>query len=143
VNLYLGNRAAALADAERYLTDTSWKGHSAPYAALLAHRVYRLSSRDNEARSIIDEAVAKCDKSDWTQNIFQYLQRKLTASELVALASNERERAEAHAYVGFNASLEGRTSEATSHLQWVRDRGKKGAIIYIFALKELEQRREG
>jgi tetratricopeptide (TPR) repeat protein len=137
--LHLGYGSAAALEARNYLNRTRWKGHESPYAGLLAYLGYRQAHRDKEADEMLDEAEAHMTSPAWPKNIYRYLRREITESKLLALASDNNELAEAHAFIGMNLSLAGRTSEALSHLVWLDENNDKDSVEFASLIDEWSQ----
>ena len=137
--LYLGEPYEAAAAARDYLERTNWKGHQAPYAALLAYIANKQIGRDANAALIIEEAAEKCDPDIWEQNLLRYLRRQLTETRLLSSATNDEERTAAHLIIGFELLFQKKTDEAIPHLSWVRKNGDKSDISYPYLLRQLDK----
>jgi tetratricopeptide (TPR) repeat protein len=140
--LHLGYGSAAALEARNYLNRTRWKGHESPYAGLLAYLGYRQAHRDKEADEMLAEADAHMTSPAWPKNIYRYLRSEITESKLLALASGNNELAEAHAYIGMNLSLAGRTSEAFRHLVWLDENNDKDSVEFANLIDEWSQLRD-
>ena len=135
--LYLEDGRAAARAARDYLEQVRWRGHDAPYMAMLAYVAYRQSGEPAEADRIIGEAMQNCEQFAWTQLLLRYLRHEATAGELLAAAKDEDERIDAHTFVGLEASFGGRRREAAAHLRWARDYGARGNVAYAYLLRRL------
>jgi tetratricopeptide (TPR) repeat protein len=135
--LYLGEGRAAASAARDYLGRVGWRGHDAPYAAMLAYVAYRQSGEPSEAALILEEAAERCEQSAWAQRLFRYLRHEATAGELIAAAGDEDERIDAHTFVGLETMLDGRGREAAVHLRWARDHAAQGDWAYAYLRRQL------
>lgn len=140
--LRLGYGNAAALEARNYLNKTHWKGHDSPYAGLLAYFGYRQAHHEREADEMLAEADAHMASTSWPKNIYRYLSGEITGSQLLGLASGNNELAEAHAYIGMNVSLSGRTQEALSHLVWLDENGDKDFVEFASLIDEWSRIRD-
>jgi tetratricopeptide (TPR) repeat protein len=129
--------AHAAAAAFIYLIQQGWRDSHSPYMALSAHFGHRQARRDADAARILKEAIAKTDASEWPHPVLRYLQRDISAAQLLALATDNNKQTEAYAYIGLDLSLSGNRDAAITHLRWVRDKGNKNFYEYPLALAEL------
>lgn len=139
VYLRLAEGTLAASDARMYLRLQGWQDDHSPYMALVLHFGLRQSKQATPAGNILAEASAKLTVSEWPYPVIHYLQRKVTAPELLALATDNDKLTEAHAYIGLDLSLSGSREEALPHLHWVRENGNKNFIEYPLALAEIER----
>ncbi|HEX8748150.1 MAG TPA: hypothetical protein VF717_13330 [Pyrinomonadaceae bacterium] len=109
----------------------------APYMALAIYFGQRQAQQNSNAEKTVEEALAQTDAGEWPYPVFKYLQRQITAQQLIDLATDNDKQTEAHAYIGLDLSLSGRRDEALEHLRWVRDKGNKDFVEYPLALAEL------
>lgn len=137
VYLRLARGSLAAADAFAYLTRQGWQDDHSSYMALAAHFGLRQSKQATHAGQVIEDATAKLAASAWPYPVIRYLQRQITAQELLAQAKDNDQRTEAHAYLGLDLSLNGLREEALPHLHWVRDHGNKDFVEYPLALAEI------
>jgi lipoprotein NlpI len=133
----LGRQAAA--DSLAYLTRRGWSDDSAPYAALTAYFGYRKDKREDEAAKLIEEMSSKLDANAWPYPVIKYLDRQMTAQQLISSARGRDELTEARAYAGMDLSLGGNRDEAVVHLRWVKEKGEQGPGQYAMALGELRR----
>jgi tetratricopeptide (TPR) repeat protein len=133
--LHLGYGSAAALEARNYLSKTHWKGHESPYAGLIAYIGYKQAGRDAEAEEVLNEAAAHEPFQAWPQNIFRYLRHQISASQLLALASDNDEQADAHVYIGMDLALDGHI-EALSHANWLRENENEELIEYSDLISE-------
>ncbi|NOT54482.1 MAG: hypothetical protein HOP18_07750, partial [Deltaproteobacteria bacterium] len=86
---------------------------------------------------LLDDAAANCNTSAWPYPVIRYLRRDLSVDDLLAAATDPDKKTEARAYLGLDLALAGKQDEAMTHLQWVKDNGKKDFSEYAFAVNEL------
>jgi len=134
-------RGEAAADARAYLKIKGWKDENArdQYMVLFAHFSDRWAKRDTEARLILDEGASKCDTLKWPYPIIRYLRREMTIQDLLAAANDVDKKTEARTYVGLDLMLMGNRVDGVTHLEWVRENGRKAFAEYGFAVNELRQ----
>ena len=139
-NLYAGGRGReAAADARRYLSAHGWRTRTSIFLAIIGHLGYREAGMSEEARAILDEAGEKGDTGGWPFPVVRYLRGELGGEELLALASDNDKKTEAHAYIGMDLLLKGEREAARGHFEWVRDYGNKRFFEYPLALAELKR----
>ena len=131
----------AAADARAYLKLKGWKDENSrdQYMVLFAHFSDRWAKRDTEARLILDEAASKCDTTKWPYPIIRYLRREMTAQDLLAAATDLDKKTEARTYLGLDLLLVGNRADGLTHLEWVKENGKKAFAEYGFAVSELRR----
>ena len=122
-----------------YLIQQGWGDSHSPYMAIAAYLGYRQARRINDAERIIKEAMSKTSASEWPYPVMQYFQHKISAHELLALATDNNKQTEAYAYIGMDLSLSGHRDAAVSYLRWVRDKGNKNFYEYPLAIAELSR----
>lgn len=137
VYLRLARGSLAASDALTYLRRQGWQDDHSPYMALAAYLGLRQSKQTDPAGKILGEASTKLVPSEWPYPVIRYLQHRITAEQLLALATDNDKLTEAHAYIGLNLSLDGMRAEALPHLHWVRENGNKNFVEYPLALAEI------
>jgi tetratricopeptide (TPR) repeat protein len=135
LNLARGSLAAS--DALTYLRLQGWEDDHSSYMALAAQLGLRQSKQISAAAKSLEEASTKLTSSEWPFPVIRYLTHQLTAEELLALATDNDKLTEAHAYIGLDLSLNGKSEEALLHLHWVRENGTKNFVEYSLALSEI------
>lgn len=130
-------RPEAAADARAYVKLKGWEDDRAQYLAIFGAFGERWAQRETEARQLLDDAAANCNTSAWPYPVIRYLRRDLSVDDLLAAATDPDKKTEARAYLGLDLVLAGKQDEAMTHLQWVKDNGKKDFSEYAFAVKEL------
>lgn len=129
-----GNPAAS--DAVKFLSLNGWRAEQSLYMVLVGHFGYRLEHREQEARKLLTESKSRCDTSAWPYAVVSYLQGELTESALIALATDNDKKTEAHGYIGMNFSLLGHFREALQHFSWVKDNGNRDFTEHSLAISE-------
>ncbi|MFN7931637.1 MAG: tetratricopeptide repeat protein, partial [Blastocatellia bacterium] len=137
LNLARGDKAARFA--KLYLAREGWHATSSAYMAFVAYFGYRQMKSSAAAEEMLKSLVEKGDTQSWPYPVVQYLQRQLSAEQLLKLAKDNDELTEAHAYLGMDLSLAGNREEALTHLYWVRDHGNKGFTEYPMSLAEIKR----
>jgi lipoprotein NlpI len=130
-------RPGAVADARAYVKLKGWKDDRAQYLVIFGAFGERWAQRETEARQLLDDAAANCNTSAWPYPVIRYLRRDLSVDDLLAAATDPDKKTEARAYLGLDLVLAGKQDEAMTHLQWVKDNGKKDFSEYAFAVNEL------
>jgi tetratricopeptide (TPR) repeat protein len=123
--------------ARAYITSAGWASIHSPYAAFAGVLGLMRDGRTDEAAALAAEIDAHTADDEWPGQVAGFLRATITARALIARASSDRERTEAHAYVGLAASAAGRRDEALEHLRWVTTQGEHGMIEYRWSLAEL------
>ncbi len=129
---------AAASDARAYLRRAGWRDQHAPYMAFVAALGYRRAGREQSALQILDEAVRAIDPKTWPYSVARYLQGALPAESLLALATDNDKKTEAHTYIGMDLLLNGvADAAAREHLRWVAENGNPNFTEYDLAVSEL------
>lgn len=139
IALRMARGSLAAVNALIYLKRQGWRDDSSLYMVLVAHFGYRQSKQTEAADKILEDAETRSDTSSWPFPVVKYLQRKLTADELLALATDNDKLTEAHAYIGMDLSINGEREAALAHLRWVAENGNKNFIEYPLALSEINR----
>jgi tetratricopeptide (TPR) repeat protein len=139
VYLRLARGSLAASDALIYLKRQGWQDDHSSYMALAAYFGHRQSKQPEPAGKVLEEASTKLTASEWPYPVIRYLQQRITASQLLELATDNDKLTEAHAYIGLDLSLNGASEKALPHLHWVRENGNKNFIEYPLALGEIRR----
>jgi tetratricopeptide (TPR) repeat protein len=137
LRLARGSRAAL--DALTYLRRQGWQDDHSSYMALVAYFGLIQSKQIAPAAKTLQDASAKLTASEWPYPVIRYLQHLVTSQELLALATDNDQLTEAHAYIGLDLSLNGMRQDALPHLLWVRDNGNKTFVEYPLAIAEIRR----
>ena len=138
VYLRLARGSLAASDALAYLRRQGWHDEHSGYMALAAYFGFRQAKQTTLAAKNLEEASSKLG-TEWPYQLILYLQHKITAGDVLALATDNEKLTEAHAYIGLELSLNGMREEALAHLQWVRENGDKDFVEYPLAITELRR----
>jgi tetratricopeptide (TPR) repeat protein len=137
--LGLGNAdAVAAIDAHRFIKTAGWQEHSIYVAFVAAIAHYRLHQPD-EARKVLELARPAAAEIPWTTRIIDYLEGRVTADVFLSSARTNRERTEAHTYIGFKSALEGHDDEALVHFRWAVEQGEQSYLEVGMAQRELDR----
>ena len=137
--LRLARGSLAASAALTYLRLQGWQDDHSSYMVLAAHFGLRQSKQKDPAGKVLEDAATKLTNSEWPYPVIRYLQHQITAPELLALATDNDKLTEAHAYIGLDLSLNGKSAEALVHLRWVSENGNKNFVEYPLALAEIER----
>ena len=140
VHMRQGKGELAAADAALYLKKGGWQDKNSPYMALVEYFGLRQAKQPEKTEQFLDLALSKVKKTEWPYPVLRYLRKEISEQDLLTLAkSDDGKMTEAHAYIGLDLSLSGRTADALEHLNWVKLNGQKNYIEYHFALAEIER----
>lgn len=142
--LYSGKGEFAARSAEECLQLKGRQDRSAPYLALFQHLGWRVAKNEKMAslalaNSEIFNLSASNISGQWPLPVVKYLRREISAEDLMKVAGNNDEQTEAHAYLGYDLSISGKTTEAIPHLQWVKDNGNRNFVEYPLSVLELHR----
>ncbi|HLM03273.1 MAG TPA: tetratricopeptide repeat protein [Pyrinomonadaceae bacterium] len=139
VGLRMRSGMLAALQAQSYLRLQGWDEESSPYAALIAYFGWRIEKRAADMNRILKASLEKFDKTSWSYMIFRYLNREISAEELLKSADNQNKQTEARAYIGLDLSLDGKTEEALPYFKWVKENGNSSFLEYGYSVAELER----
>jgi len=136
VNLTLGNGQAAGDDAHGFLNlwRPQWAGNPPYYIAMAGYLGYRHAGLTAKADKLLAGASKECAEANWTCQLIKYLNREVTAEQLLSQATDNDKLTEAHAYIGINLALAGRSEESLPHLLWVKENGNRRFTEYALAV---------
>jgi tetratricopeptide (TPR) repeat protein len=138
-NLNLGKGKAAAADAQAFLKISGGKNKHFPYMKLVVYLGNRQAGNHEEADQALEEITARSDSSAWPIPVIQYLRGEMSAQDLLSKADDGDKKTEANAYIGLNLSLSGKSEDAVTYLQWVKENGNRKFVEYSLALSELSR----
>jgi tetratricopeptide (TPR) repeat protein len=130
---------AAASDAAACLKQNGWRNTRSVYMALVGYFGYKLAGQEKSSAEILEEAANSAEPKAWPYPVIQYLRRQITIEDLLALARDNDQRTEAHAYVGFGMLLNGLTDQAMEHFRWVSQYGNQRFFEYHLAQVELNR----
>lgn len=138
-----GNGREVASDARKFLSVHGWKQESSPFLAIMANIGFRQAGMNEEAQAVLAEATKKLNSGVWAHKIILYLKGEITGDALLQLAADNDKKTEAHAYMGMDLLLKGKTDEARTHFTWVKDYGNKRFYEYPLAVEELKRLSQG
>lgn len=104
-------------------------------AAVFAVMSYRKCCENELAASLLSESIGRGDSKVWPQKVLLYLDKKLTAKELLDTAiDNQTALTEAHCYIGFDSMLTGDKVKAKQHFLWIKEHSGSGSDLPETAL---------
>ncbi len=124
-------------DAYSFLQVKGWQDEHSQYMILVWYFGLRQGKHDEFATRMLQDSIAKVDSTAWPYPVLQFLNQKLTLTELMAQANDNDKLTEAHAYAGLLLSLDGEPEVALEHLRWVKENGNKEFVEYPLALAEI------
>jgi len=125
--------------ARAFISKAGWLDPRSPYAAFAGVMGLVREGRADEATALGTEVLAHTPADAWPAHIAAHLLHRVTPAALLDQASDDRERTEAHAYIGLLASLDKQPETAREHLTWVTTKGEKSLVEYRWAVAELER----
>jgi tetratricopeptide (TPR) repeat protein len=137
--LFLRQGEDAANDAWTCLKLNGWRNRRSLYMALVGHFGFRMAGRQQSASEIVEEAAQSADTLAWPFPVVRYLRREIKSEDLLALAGNNDQRTEAHAYIGLDLLLSGFSPEALIHFRWVSQYGNPSYYEYHLAQVEIRQ----
>jgi tetratricopeptide (TPR) repeat protein len=129
----------AQADARSFLDIKGWRDRISPYMALLSFFGSREADKENDARTILDEAISSSPEATWPVPVLRFLRHEISAEALLKAAGSEAQKTEAHTFVGLELLHRGDLKQAREHLNWVRQRGAPNSIATDLAKATLER----
>lgn len=141
--LYVGKGGQAAVVAQECLQMHGWRDRSDPYVGLFRYFGWRQAKEEKQATTALTELQTQLSQrpsqEQWPLPVVKYLRRDLAAEELLKQAGNNDEQTEAHAYLGYDLSLQGKKEDALPHLRWVKENGNRNFIEYPLAVLELHR----
>ena len=135
----LGIDTYTLDDATKYVEQSGWQDTGSPYAMFIAALTCQRLHQGDKATEILETIRTHVEPSSWQATIVGFLEGKLSADALLSKASPAALLTEAHAYIGIKANIDGDREAARTHLQWVKDKGRRDYTEYRLALGELDR----
>jgi tetratricopeptide (TPR) repeat protein len=127
-------------DAANYIRMAGWQGDDGTYVMFPVVLVHLRAGRATEAAEALTEIDAHVKPGSWQAAIAALMRGAMTAEAIVAKAGRDNgQLTEAHAYAGILASIAGRRDDAITHLEWVKEKGRKDFREYTYALGELRR----
>jgi lipoprotein NlpI len=132
-----------LEDARGYLEAKGWREQNSPYVALIGYQASQRLGQPAAASEILAQAATNCTRTNWPYPIVGYLRHELSATNLLAQATNNDQQTEARCYLGLELARGSNREEGLSHLRWVEEKGNKEFTEYILAVTELRRLQPG
>jgi tetratricopeptide (TPR) repeat protein len=129
----------AIADFNEYLRLDGWKGSRSLYAVIFGHFVALRDGRNDQAKSFLDDAAARCDKSVWPYPVVEYLRGESNQAKLLATATDNDKMTEARCFLGLDLIQKKDKDSARIHFRRVKDHGNPRSVEYWIALSELDR----
>jgi tetratricopeptide (TPR) repeat protein len=137
---------AAKQEYDRAITDFNeairlegWKEPRAVYAVILGHFAALRVGRNDQAKSFLDDAAARCDKSVWPYLVVEYLRGESTQAKLLAAATDNDKMTTVRCFLGLDSIQKKEKDSALAHFRWVTEHGNPRFVEYGIALAELDR----
>jgi tetratricopeptide (TPR) repeat protein len=127
----------AITDFNEAIRLEGWKGRRSVYTVILGHFAALRGGRNDQAKSFLDEAAARADKSVWPYPVVGYLRGESTQSELLAAATDNDKMTEVRCFLGLDLIQKKENDSALAHFRWVKEHGNRRSVEYVIALAEL------
>jgi hypothetical protein len=85
----------------------------------------------------MEEADSRLIEKHWPYPVFQYVNGKLDAQELLDLASDNNRLTEAQCYIGMQEMINNNKQEALKSFRWVAHHGNKSLPEYNLSAANL------
>jgi tetratricopeptide (TPR) repeat protein len=115
------------------------RGDRGIYASLISHFAARRLVKNDEANKFLAVAKEKCDASAWPYPVVKFLLGELNETSLVALATDDDKKTEAHCFIGLDQEIKGQTDSALEHFRWVKEHGNPTFTEYTIAIAEIDR----
>jgi tetratricopeptide (TPR) repeat protein len=129
----------AIADYNEVLRLEGWRGRGSLYAVILGHFAALRGGRNDQAKSFLDDAAARCDKSAWPYPVVEYLRGETEQAKLLAAATDNDKMTEARCYLALDLIQKKQTDAALAHFRWVKEHGNPSFVEFRIALAELNR----
>jgi tetratricopeptide (TPR) repeat protein len=129
----------ALADLQRYLDMTNWRGDLAMSAVILMYLGNTYNHNAEYAQNVLTAATQKCDTAQWPFPVIRYLKGETSADQLISQANGTDQITDARGYVGINQILQGDRTDAVPNLEWAKHQGNGELVSYSLAVREIEK----
>lgn len=135
--LCLNQPEKCLQDVEQVLHMTYDPDYHRMYAMLYGSFAHKMMGNKDAAKKMVAEASKRSVREYWPSPIVQYLNREITADELLKQAQGEQRGTEARAFLGVDQALSGESAAAIPNLKWVKDFGDGHFYEYPIAVTML------
>lgn len=131
--LFSNQNDKAILDFKKHIQLTNWQEAHGPYSVMFLAIAYKRLNKDAEAQKILFEGKQHASANDWPAPVIAYLNKQISANELLAKANNKDLLTEAHAYIGADLAAAKKMKAAQEHLSWVKQNGNKSFSEYQLA----------
>jgi tetratricopeptide (TPR) repeat protein len=129
----------AIADFNEAIRLEGWKGPRSVYTVILAHFAALRAGRNGQAKSFLDDAAARCDKSVWPYPVVEYLRGESKEATILAAATDNEKMTEVRCFLGLDLIQKKEKDLALAHFRWVKEHGNPRTLEYAIALAELDR----
>jgi tetratricopeptide (TPR) repeat protein len=135
----VNRQAGAIDGAKRVLELESGNGDLSTFSVIVGSLAARMGKDESSAKELLGPLAAKLDTGKWPYPIVRYLRAELDESTLLALATDDDKRTEAHCYLGLDRLAQGQPDRAVVHFHWVKEHGNTSYTEYAIAIAELDR----
>ncbi len=128
------DRDAPIGSARPYLGRKGWRDAAAPSVVLAGYFTERRAKHPGEARSLLDDALRRCDAKEWPMPIIRHFHGDESEETLLKTAGAPAGQADVHFYLGIDRLLSGDNAAATGHLKKSRGAGGDGRFVGLARL---------
>jgi tetratricopeptide (TPR) repeat protein len=128
----IGDYAAAAADFDKY-SKTKNPDPYVKYCYVYRALMLKLSSQLSVLPSLYATADTKLKHNEWPYPFLDYLNGKITLSQLNATADNNDKKTELHCFLGLDALSEKNRDRAKEEFNWVIENGNKEFFEYTLS----------
>lgn len=137
VLLFMDRRDGVVNEVKKVLRLKNWQGDMPIYSVILGHFAALRAGQTEQARSFLDDAARRCDRSAWPYPVVCYLRGEIDLAALLAAANGNNRMTEARCFLGLEALHQGRVENALAHFHWVKENGNPRFAQYAMSLAEL------
>ena len=138
-HLALRHGDAAQADALASLKLRDAGDQHLAYGVIVGYLGLRQAGKAAEATTFLATWGPKADSTAWPFPVIKFLGHTLTATALLAQATDDNKMTEARTYVALDLIYAGTPQAARPHLEWVKLHGTRTYFEYPVALAELRR----
>ena len=138
-HLCLNQPEKCLQDVDQVLKMTYDPDYHRLYVLLYGSLAHKMMGNKEEAKRLVAEASKRVVKQYWPAPIVQYLNREISAEDLLRQAQGEQRGTEARALLGVDQALSGDPASAIKNLRWVKDYGDGHFYEYPIAVATLSR----
>ena len=106
---------------------------------ILGHFAALRGGRNDQAKSFLDDAAARCDKYVWPYPVVEYLRGESKQAKLLAAATDNDKMTEVRCFLGLDLIQKKEKDSALAHFRWVKEHGNPRSVEYTIALAELDR----